>query len=116
MRDIIRMYPDYQNEAGMSLKSHISNDNTTVTIAIQGMFDLSLQGDFRKAYEEGGKAKKYIIDLRDTDYMDSSAFGMLLVFKDYVGGDDAEISIINTSDELKKSFSVLQFDRLFNVA
>ena len=57
----------------------------------------------------------YVIDLRNTDYMDSSAFGMLLVFKDYVGGENADISIVNTSDDLKKSFSMLQFDRMFNV-
>lgn len=100
----------------MSLRKHVSGDEKTVTITIDGMFDLSLQGDFRKAYEEYGKQKRYIIDLRDTDYMDSSAFGMLLVFKDYVGGDRADISIINTSEDLKKSFSMLQFDRMFDVS
>lgn len=99
----------------MSLKKHISSDTRTVTITIDGMFDLSLQGDFRKAYEENGNAVKYVIDLQNTDYMDSSAFGMLLVFKDYVGGENADISIVNTSDDLKKSFSMLQFDRMFNV-
>lgn len=100
----------------MGLKKHISNDEKTVTIVIDGLFDLSLQRDFRKAYEGSGKQVKYIIDLRDTDYMDSSAFGMLLVFKDYVGGEDADISIINTSDDLKKSFAMLQFDRMFDVS
>lgn len=100
----------------MSLRKHVSGDEKTVTITIDGMFDLSLQGDFRKAYEEYGKQMRYIIDLRDTDYMDSSAFGMLLVFKDYVGGDQADISIINASEDLKKSFSMLQFDRMFDVS
>ncbi|MBI1424232.1 MAG: STAS domain-containing protein [Gammaproteobacteria bacterium] len=100
----------------MSLRKHTSGDNKTVTISIDGMFDLSLQGDFRKAYEESGKGKRYVIDLRGTEYMDSSAFGMLLVFKDYVGGDKAEISIVNTSDDLRKSFSMLQFDRMFDVS
>ena len=100
----------------MSLKKHVSSDTKTVTITIDGMFDLSLQGDFRKAYEECGRDMRYIIDLRDTDYMDSSAFGMLLVFKDHVGGDRADISIINTSEDLKKSFSMLQFDRMFDVS
>jgi len=100
----------------MSLKKHVSSDEKTVTITIDGMFDLSLQSDFRKAYEESGRSVHYIIDLRDTDYMDSSAFGMLLVFKDYVGGEHADISIVNTSEDLKRSFSMLQFDRMFNVS
>ena len=100
----------------MSLTKHVSSDEKTVTIAIDGMFDLTLQGDFRKAYEESGKQVRYVIDLRDTDYMDSSAFGMLLVFKDYVGGEHANIEIVNTSEDLKKSFSMLQFDRMFDVS
>ncbi len=100
----------------MSLKKHVSSDAKTVTITIDGMFDWSLQGDFRKAYEVSGELVHYVIDLRNTDYMDSSAFGMLLVFKDYVGGENANISIINASEDLKKSFSILQFDQLFNVS
>lgn len=99
----------------MSLIKHVSSDAKTVTITIDGTFDLSLQSDFRKAYEESGNSVRYVIDLRDTDYMDSSAFGMLLVFKDHVGGSSADISIVNTSSDLKKSFSMLQFDRMFNV-
>lgn len=100
----------------MSLKKHISGDEGTVTISIEGMFDLSLQGDFRKAYEGDHKNTKYVIDLRKTNYMDSSAFGMLLVFKDYVGGENAVIRIVNASDDLKKTFSMLQFDRIFDVS
>jgi anti-anti-sigma factor len=100
----------------MSLKKHVSSDAKTVTITIDGIFDLSLQGDFRKAYEESGHSVRYVIDLRGTEYMDSSAFGMLLVFKDYVGGDGADISIVNASSDLKKSFSMLQFDRMFKVS
>lgn len=100
----------------MSLKKHVSSDEKTVTITIDGMFDLSMQGDFRKAYEASGNSMRYVIDLRNTDYMDSSAFGMLLVFKDYVGGDNADISIINTSEDIRRSFSMLQFDRIFSVS
>ena len=100
----------------MSLKKYLSSDAKTVTITIDGMFDLSVQSDFRKAYEESRDVIKYVIDLRGAEYMDSSAFGMLLVFKDYVGGDKADISIINASDDIKKSFSMLQFDRIFKVS
>lgn len=100
----------------MSLKKHVSGDAKTVTITIDGMFDLSMQSDFRKAYEENEASMRYVIDLRNTNYMDSSAFGMLLVFKDYVGGDNADISIVNTSNDIKKSFSMLQFDRIFSVS
>ena len=99
----------------MSLQKQMSPDNSTMTIRISGMFDLSIQGDFRGAYESGDSINKYVIDMRDTEYMDSAAFGMLLVFRDHVGGDDSNILIENVNDDIKKSFSMLQFDRMFKI-
>jgi len=98
----------------MSLQIQISADQS-MTIKISGMFDLSVQSEFRGVYEDANDIKKYIIDMRDTEYLDSSAFGMLLVFRDYVGGDSADILINNINDDIKKSFSILQFDRMFTI-
>ena len=99
----------------MSLQKKMSPDNSTMTIRISGMFDLSVQGDFRDAYESGDSVNKYILDMCDTEYMDSAAFGMLLVFRDHVGGDDSNIEIENANEDIKKSFSMLQFDRMFKI-
>ena len=94
----------------------VASDTNGVTIAIDGMFDLSVQSEFRKAYEDNSQSSKYVIDMRMTEYMDSAAFGMLLVFRDYAGGDDSKIEIVNTSEEIKRSFIILQFDRLFSIS
>ncbi len=99
----------------MNVTKHISHDNHTVTIRVDGMFDLSVQSSFRSAYEESGPSKKYIIDMRNTEYMDSAAFGMLLVFRDYIGGDKAEVNIINASEDIVRSFKMLHFDRMFKL-
>lgn len=99
----------------MNVTSHVSPDKNTVTIRIDGMFDLSVQSNFRSAYERIGPSKKYVIDMRNTEYMDSAAFGMLLVFRDYIGGDKAEVSIINANSDIIKSFKMLHFDRMFKI-
>ena len=99
----------------MSIEKHVSQDQSTVTIRVDGMFDLSVQGMFRAAYEESGPSKKYILDLSNTEYMDSAAFGMLLVFRDHIGGDNSEITIVNASDDILKSFKMLHFDRMFHL-
>jgi len=99
----------------MGLQKQVSPDSQSVTLQIDGMFDLSLQAEFRASYEAEGKSCKYILDLRDTEYMDSAAFGMLLVFRDYAGGDKSDIYIKNANEDIKKSFVMLQFDRMFNV-
>lgn len=101
----------------MGLQKAISPDNVTLTIKVDGTFDLSQQATFRSAYENDGKKhSRYVIDMRSADYMDSAAFGMLLVLRDYAGGDKADIAIVNANNDIKKSFKLLNFDRLFKIA
>ena len=97
----------------MPIQKYVSKESNTITITVDGMFDLSVQQDFRKAYEEEERTKHFILDMRQTEYMDSAAFGMLLVFRDYVGGEKANVVIKNANADIKKSFEILQFDRMF---
>lgn len=100
----------------MGLHKTVSADEKTITIKIDGMFDLSLQSEFRHAYEDiKNTSSNFVLDMRDTEYLDSAAFGMLLVFRDFVGGDNASITIVNANEDVKKSFSMLQFDRMFDI-
>lgn len=100
----------------MNSQQNTSHDSKTITINIEGVFDLSKQAWFRQSYETVKSAgAKYVLNMRNTDYMDSAAFGMLLVLRDYAGGDKADISIINTSEAIRKSFVLLNFDRLFKI-
>lgn len=98
----------------MQVSSHTAPDGT-VTIKISGRFDFKLQQDLRKAYESQPRAPRYVIDLAGTEYMDSAACGMLLVFRDFAGGDKAEITLANANQEIKKTLNMLQFHKLFRV-
>lgn len=101
----------------MSLQKQLSTDKSVMTIKVSGVFDLSIQSEFRDAYEcDGQTIKRYVLDLRDTEYMDSAAFGMLLVLRDYAGGDAADILIDNANEDIKKTFLMLQFGRMFNIS
>jgi len=48
--------------------------------------------------------------------MDSSALGMLLMMREYLGGNDASISITNCSSDIKNILTVANFQGLFNMA
>ena len=64
----------------MSLSTTVSPDGSTVTIAISGRFDFGIHREFRNAYEKAevkSANPKYVVDLGGTEYMDSSALGML---------------------------------------
>ena len=66
----------------MNLTTRTSADGKALTIQIKGKFDFNLVQSFRQAYAQiDSSTNKVIVDLRETDYMDSSALGMLLNMK-----------------------------------
>lgn len=100
----------------MSLNKSLSPDSKTFTIHIQGKFDFNLVQDFRAAYADVGDSKpKVIIDLRDTEYMDSSALGMLLNMKKNLGEKASTIAITNCRPQIKKILQISRFDKKFEI-
>ena len=99
----------------MTVTTKSSSDGNELTISIDGRFDFGLQKDFRKSYENI-KAKKYIVDMRSTEYMDSSALGMLLMMREFAGGSKASITLKNCSQDIRTILSVANFQNLFNIA
>ena len=51
--------------------------------------------------------------MASAEYLDSSALGMLLMLRERAGGENADISIVNTSDGVKKIFETANFNKLF---
>lgn len=100
----------------MSITASPSADGQELTITIEGRFDFSSHQEFRRSYEEvDTKPSSFVVDMQGTTYLDSSALGMLLLLRDYAGGDDAKISIVNCNDDVKKILSISNFDQLFSI-
>ncbi len=100
----------------MTITSNTSTDGNELTITVQGRFDFSALQQFRNAYEKvNPKPKAYVIDLKESEYLDSSALGMLLALRDYGGGDEANIRIINSNTDVKKILVITKLDELFKV-
>lgn len=100
----------------MSITSSSSPDGSELTIFIEGRFDFSSHQIFRKSYENLEEAPEfYNVDMSAASYLDSSALGMLLLLRDYAGGDSAKISILNCNDDVKKILSISNFEQLFTI-
>jgi anti-anti-sigma factor len=98
----------------MAIAAHTSSDGKAVTIDISGRFDFSMHREFRQVYEQDHTgATRYILNLRQTEYMDSSALGMLLLLREHAGGDRANIKIVQCSPEVKKILTIANFNQLF---
>ena len=101
----------------MSVMSEVSLDGKKLTIAIKGRFDFGSHQVFRDAYERFYKVPElYVVDLKDTTYMDSSALGMLLLLRDHAGGDDAEVQVININSGVRQILAISNVDKLFDIS
>jgi anti-anti-sigma factor len=59
---------------------------------------------------------RYVIDLQHTDYMDSSALGMLLVLREHAGSGSASVAITRCKPEVRKILQIANFERLFDIS
>ena len=100
----------------MAVNTTVSEDGQTVTIAVSGKFDFQLYDEFRSSYSESDGSKvNYVVDLANTDYLDSSALGMLLLLREHAGGEASRINISQASSDVKKILDVANFGKLFSL-
>ena len=100
----------------MTINSKISGDDKQLVIAISGRFDFSLHQQFRDAYNNVTTQKLiYILNLSETEYMDSSALGMILLLKDHVQHHAGDLIISKPSDTVRKILEIAQFQRLMTI-
>lgn len=101
----------------MSITNSVSENGKKVTIIVSGKFDFQLYDDFRSSYvDTQGAGVHYEVDLAATDYLDSSALGMLLLLREHAGGEGSKIVISNASSDVRKILDVANFSKLFDVS
>lgn len=99
----------------MSVTSERSSNGQQLTIFIKGRFDFSAHQVFRSAYEGFDQAKRYIVDLKEATYLDSSALGMLLLLRDHAGGERADVQLVNCNADVIKILAISNFAKLFRI-
>ena len=94
-----------------------SVNGNVVNISVSGRFDFASHKDFREAYRNApsDSDNEYIIDLSSTEYIDSSALGMMLLLREHAGSDQAHVTIKGCRKEVKDILVVSNFDKLFKI-
>jgi anti-anti-sigma factor len=99
----------------MAVNATESEDKTQVTIHVAGRFDFSCHQEFIGAYSGFPKGEKeYVVDLENTDYMDSSAMGMLLQLRDHSRNGNG-VSLTNPNESVSEILRIANFDKLFKI-
>ena len=100
----------------MSVTVAESSNGREVTINVRGRFDFSCHQDFMKVYKGYPKGKiRFVVDLRETEYMDSSAMGMLLQLREN-SEQSNNVQLQNGNDSVNEILRIANFDKLFKIS
>lgn len=86
-----------------------------VVIRVDGEFNFKLHREFRDAYSSEPPRTVVEIDLSRVSGMDSSALGMLLLLRQHFGDEQARVSLVNSSAEVRKILDVAHFKNFFEI-
>ena len=98
----------------MSITVNKNDEQNALVISVPGRFDFSKHNEFRKAYKDINIENGiYEIDLRATEYLDSSALGMMLLLKEIADENSSIVKITHANNELREILRIASFDKLF---
>ena len=100
----------------MALQTILSTDGASMTIVLPERFDFSVYRDLRDSYEKPKRCERYVVDLRGTHYMDSSALGMLLQLREFAGGSAEAVRIANADGAVRETLRIANFHKLMTVS
>lgn len=100
----------------MEITSSFENQGKTLAIDVGAKFDFSKVEAFRNAYSDLDSNVSHIsVDLSRTEYMDSSALGMLLNMQKSLAGRELSYSIENARPQVAKILQISRFDKKFDI-
>lgn len=97
---------------------NFNQDQGRACLALKGRFDFTCHCGFKQAYEQAlaaGGVSEVVVDLREVDYLDSSALGMLLLLRDKGKALNKQVSLANCAGTVRDVLRVANFDKLFTL-
>lgn len=88
--------------------------NGVVTITLDNSFSFESVTDFRSAYTNN-PGKEYLVDFRNTEYMESSGLGMLLNMLKFAGENKAKIRLVNCRPHIQRVLKISNFQKKFDI-
>ncbi|MBL8376956.1 MAG: STAS domain-containing protein [Burkholderiales bacterium] len=97
---------------------NVNQEQGRARVALKGRFDFTCHRGFKEAYEQAlaaGGVSEVVVDLREVDYLDSSALGMLLLLRDKGKAQNKQVSLANCAGTVRDVLKVANFDKLFTL-
>lgn len=99
----------------MGITSQVSAGE--VRILVSGKFDITCYEPFNTILMNNlSGTNRFVLDLAQATYLDSSALGMLLLLREKAGEQNAQVEFVNVQPEVLKILKVAKFDQLFLIS
>ncbi|WP_414830328.1 STAS domain-containing protein [Alteromonas sp. H39] len=100
----------------MGIGTKVSDDGKRLIIRLDEKFDFGKVQDFRMAYVDLPEDINHIeVDLSETEYMDSSALGMLLNMQKSLNERQFTYSITHCRPQVARILRISRFDKKFEI-
>jgi HptB-dependent secretion and biofilm anti anti-sigma factor len=96
----------------------VHNENNATIIQLHGKFTFESHKDFRLAADQAlarQETRCLILDMREVEYLDSAALGMLLLLKEKAESAAKTIQIKNPQGIAQQVLEVANFHKLFTI-
>ncbi len=100
----------------MSVSLQVDQQLQEIIISVSGHFDFRLVTEFRKAYNSIQEPKKVTVDLKETDYIDSSGLGILIYLRKHFNCTKDNIHLINCNSPITKTLTIARFNKMFTIS
>jgi HptB-dependent secretion and biofilm anti anti-sigma factor len=100
------------------MQALLTTDHGTARIRLTGRFDFSGHREFKHCYESAlnePAIRQIDIDMKDVEYLDSSALGMLLLLKEHADALARPVSLLNCGGMVKEILDVANFGVMFEM-
>lgn len=97
----------------MTIRVTKADNKKSITISPVGRFTFEMAREFRNAYRNEPSTMEYIIDLSETDYMDSAALGMLLLLLQHADEVRERVKLIKCKPDITNLLEMAQFHKRF---
>ena len=98
-----------------SVSAAQSIDDNAFVIKVHGRFEPAIGDAFQEVYADAPPKSRFVVDFADTEAFDSASLSLLLGLRNYAGGQNADVALVNCPEDGKQLLELMNFDQLFRI-
>ncbi len=100
----------------MAITTKVNAGSQEASLIVTERLTFDQHRAFTEAYKSiSGDYSRYVLDIKQIDYMDSAALGMLLKMKEHLGLPDRKLTILTQQGMAADVLKLSKFDMLFDL-